>query len=64
MTVEYEIKNLRILRRFIDKEIGTEYVSDYNRFDLSGYLTVYDLTIEEHHKIREFIRINNLYIKN
>lgn len=62
--IEYEVKNLRILKRFVDKEIGTEYRSDMNKFDFSGFLTVFDLTINEHKKIREFIKNNNLYINN
>ena len=62
MTVEYEVKNLRILKRFIDKEIGTEYTTEYNKYDFSGFLTVYDLTTDEHEKIREFIKTNDLYI--
>ena len=62
MNVEYEVKNLRILKRFVDKEIGTEYDANINKFDLSGYLTVFDLTTDEHKKIREFIKNNDLYL--
>ena len=60
MTVEYKVNNVRVLRRFLDKEIGTEYEVDANKFDFGGYVTVLDLTNSERKKINTFIKENKL----
>lgn len=62
MTTEYEIKNVRTLENFLNKEIGTEYDSNQCRPFLDGYIIVFDLTIKEHNKIKEFIKKNNLQL--
>ena len=67
MTAEYEVKDTTTLKRFLDKEIGTEYEIIRNRFNLlnpfEGYLVVFDLTTNEHNKIKEFIKNKNLYLE-
>ena len=60
MIAEYEIKNVRILEDFLNKEIGTEYDSNQCKPFLDGYITVFDITIKEHKKIKDFIKKSNL----
>lgn len=68
-TQEYLVTNCDELERYLSKEIGTDYESEYEyrtgtpewNQNKSGSVTVFDLTKNEHDKIRKFITDNKLW---